>query len=1085
MPAFNSIKTRLTLLLIGTIVLIMISVGVPVGNLVKHYFQQQANENFERLFSELGQRLHLEESNLHQHAQRMVMRDDLVASLNMIAQYSRPEDYQAIIFDIEKRLMLVELNKEVTAGDADEILIYDPQGRLIGYVSTYTDSPAGHISFQDGQAYYLMSDEGLVKWQEQILPERIIPQIGVAQMQGVQRIGLRHDTLGLSIYSTAPMLRHYPDGRRITVGYLVVKKIVGEGFIKQFGMLSGISAGLLFSNGQHIGQISVSQSELADVVQIHGLNVNTLPYSRINRDEDFLAVLRQRLDNGGYAHWVFSLPTDTVQEAIRNARSLIVIILLVAAGVILPVAIWLTHRVVSRPLDALSSAVSTMEQGDYEVSIPASANDELGRLSAAFNKMSSAIYQRQSELQENQTRYRTLIDNLPQRIYLKDRQSTYLSCNQRYAEDMGLDVDSIIGKQDNELYPEQIAAQMHQDDERIMSSGISDEREEVYRFNEKSILVHTIKIPVINQQGECQALLCIFWDITEEKEAENRLRQSATVFENTADGVIVTDLYNKILAVNKAFTEITGYSESETLGMKTSFRRSGRHQKDFYESMWRSIKTNGRWQGEIWNRRKSGEIYPEWMNISVVRDQTGQASNYVAVFSDITQIKRSQMQLDHMANHDPLTDLPNRTLLDDRLHQAIFRAKRHGNEIAVLFIDLDRFKNVNDTLGHPVGDKLLQEVAQRLQGLLRNQDTVARLGGDEFIILIEDLDRPDLAESVACKVIEAMSMPFHVADKEFFIGASIGISIFPEDGLEAATLIQHADAAMYRAKEEGRNTYQFYTRDLTENATERLQLESALRRAMEREELQLYYQPKVDLTSGQIIGAEALLRWIHPEMGFISPDKFIPLAEENGLILPIGEWVLREACAHTTAWVKDYPLLNHMAVNLSGVQIQRGDIITRVRHILDEFGLDAKHLHLEITESVLMQYPELATQVLEGLRDLGISLAVDDFGTGYSSLSYLKKFPIHTLKIDRSFVMDLPLDSNDTAITRAIIAMGKSLQLNMVAEGVETREQELFLQQEGCDIGQGYFYSRPVPAEEFTKLLKVGVLPLTNKAEQA
>jgi diguanylate cyclase (GGDEF)-like protein/PAS domain S-box-containing protein len=646
-----------------------------------------------------------------------------------------------------------------------------------------------------------------------------------------------------------------------------------------------------------------------------------------------------------------------------------------------------------------------------------------------------------------------------------------VSCNRRYADDLGIEPEEVVGKNDFDFFSEENALKYRHDDTRIMQSGVMEELEEPYESGRTKGTIQTVKTPIRDSDGSIVGILGIFWDITDKKEAETRLRQSAAVFESTADGVIITDADINIIAVNRTFTEITGYSEKEALGKKPSFRRSERQNEEFYRSMWAEILQEGRWKGEIWNRRKSGEVYPEWMTISTVRDLTGAITNYVSVFSDITNVKRTQMQLDHMAHHDPLTDLPNRTLLDDRLEQAISRARRHNTGVAILFIDLDRFKNVNDSLGHPTGDLLLQDVAQRLQNVLREEDTLARLGGDEFIVVVEELNKPEMAEAVAAKMLKAIARPYSIQGHELYIGASVGISIFPDDGADGETLIKYADAAMYRAKEHGRNTYEFYTQELTKSATERLELESALRRAIEKGEMEVYYQPQLDFFSGSFVGAEALLRWNHPELGVVPPDKFIPLAEESGMITEIGDWVLRNACQQAVEWSQKFSSFKRLAVNLSSIQIQRGGIVDTVGEILTQSGLAAEMLELEITESVLMQYPDVATETLGGLRELGVELAIDDFGTGYSSLSYLKRFPLQILKIDRSFITGIPHDTNDMEITRAVIAMAKSLHLTIIAEGVENREQEQFLIKEGCDIGQGYYYSHAIPADEFSLLM--------------
>ncbi|MCU7797828.1 MAG: EAL domain-containing protein [Candidatus Thiodiazotropha sp. (ex Myrtea spinifera)] len=553
----------------------------------------------------------------------------------------------------------------------------------------------------------------------------------------------------------------------------------------------------------------------------------------------------------------------------------------------------------------------------------------------------------------------------------------------------------------------------------------------------------------------------------ERRITEKRLQQSATVFESTLEGVMITDAKNIILDVNNAFVEITGYSREEVIGHTPKMLNSGKHDDSFYQEMWQALISHGHWRGEIWNRRKNGVVYPEWLNISTIYDKHGSIANYVAVFSDITSIKRSEQELDHLAHHDPLTDLPNRLLFNSRLEQAIKHARRNQSVFAILFIDLDRFKSINDSLGHKAGDELLQQLANRIQECMRLDDTVARISGDEFVVLLEDISSADNTAVAVEKIMAVFTDPFRLDGHEIHITASIGISLYPANGESVTSLLRNADTAMYRAKNEGRNTYQFYTQEMTSSAFERVVIENALRMALARNEFHLVYQPQFQLDSYKLIGVESLIRWHHPELGEISPVKFIPLAEENGLIHDIGAWVLERACWQGKAWLEKGFDFGRIAVNVARPQLQHSNFVQKVEQILERTALPADKLELEVTESFIMQNTANAIAQLEALRMLGLSLSIDDFGTGYSSMSYLKLLPIQKLKIDQSFVRDIPIDSNDMAICEAVIALGKALELSVIAEGVETDSQVNFLKEKGCLEAQGYLFCKPIPADQF------------------
>ncbi|QOJ22617.1 MAG: EAL domain-containing protein [Gammaproteobacteria bacterium] len=555
--------------------------------------------------------------------------------------------------------------------------------------------------------------------------------------------------------------------------------------------------------------------------------------------------------------------------------------------------------------------------------------------------------------------------------------------------------------------------------------------------------------------------------------AAETLRQAAAVFESTREGVVITSLEPRILAVNRAYTEITGYSEAQVLGKNPKVIKSGRHDKSFYQAMWASLLQEGYWRGEVWNRRRNGEIYPQWLTITTVRNDNNEPCNYVGVFTDITQMKQSEARVAHLAHYDPLTGLPNRLLVQSRLHHAIERAQRHNFRIATLCLDLDRFKNVNDSLGHPVGDELLILLASRLKNRLREEDTLARLGGDEFLLVLEDVKDPSEPATVAQTLIDLLTTPFVLpSGHEIFINGSIGISLFPDDAHNVMELIQHADMAMYLAKKEGRSTYRYHTEALSIAANERLMMETRLRHALAAGEFVLHYQPLIDAHNDRVVGVEALVRWQPPGKDIVPPGKFIPIAEETGLIVPLGEWVLRTACAQGRAWMDAGlpPLV--IAVNLSVRQFQSENLAELVQQVLDDTKLPAVCLELELTESMFMEHAEQSIETLRTLKAPGIQLAIDDFGTGYSSLTYLKRFPIDKLKIDQSFVRGLAHDPNDREIAATIIAMARNLKLSVLAEGVESEQQLAFLRQHDCDYYQGFLFHRPVPAIELEAWLR-------------
>jgi len=674
---------------------------------------------------------------------------------------------------------------------------------------------------------------------------------------------------------------------------------------------------------------------------------------------------------------------------------------------------------------------------------------------------------------DNEATLCTLLDNLPYQISLKDSEGRFLAVNEEFARKHRLRASDVGGKRDVEVLSPEMYAQYRAEELEIRNSGTQKYSEEVVVEDGQEKWLEVFRTPILGDYGQVLGITCMTRDITERKRVEEALRLAALIYQSSSEAIMVTDEDNNVVDINPAFTSITGYTREEIVGKNPRMLQSGKQGKTFYRQMWEALLNDGYWHGELWNRRKNGELYAQWANLSLIRHPDGKIYRHIAQFSDITDRKLKDDLIWKQANFDTLTKLPNRRLFQDRLGQEIKKAHRIGHPVALLFIDLDRFKEINDTLGHARGDQLLAEAALRILGCVRETDTVARLGGDEFTVILPEFGSTAHVERIAQNIIRQLGSPFSLGNGEIgYVSASIGITLYPDDATDMGSLLKHADQAMYVAKAEGRNQFSYFTPSMQQEAHEKMLIGNDLRQALAQNQLEIYFQPIVEAASGQIVKAEALLRWHHPQRGLVSPEVFIPLAEEYGLIQEIGEWVFREAIISVERWRRQFGRLIQISVNKSPAQFtdktDTNDWITS----LPSMGLPGNSVAVEITEGLMLDESTAVQKRLLEFSNNGIEVSVDDFGTGFSSLSYLKQFDIDYLKIDRSFIRDLTEDESDKALTEAIIVMAHKLGIKAIAEGVETVEQRDLLLSFGCDFLQGSLFSAPVAEEKFRELLE-------------
>ncbi|OMH38040.1 EAL domain-containing protein [Motiliproteus sp. MSK22-1] len=828
-----------------------------------------------------------------------------------------------------------------------------------------------------------------------------------------------------------------------------------------------------------------------------------------------------------------------IKAAFGQMQDMVMLITLLSVIACFLLVFVLSGRIV-QPLTLLASAMAHLPGAPFkgDTLLPVNRKDELGILSRAFVEMKNEISKQHHMLSVRKQRFQAITENILDGIVIIDTQGLVQFCNPALESLFGYTKEELLGKNINKLMPEpyhhlhnsyleqflndntsrkvicntrEVEAQ-HCDgrlfpvelsvtqfniDGEILFIGtlrdITQRKKTAQDLNEANQLLRSAQARLeeqvaIRTRELDQSNKALLQEIEEHKKAQEALKLNYQVIRSTSEAVVVTDANNVIVEVNDAYTKITGYSREEIIGATPSRLQSGRHNKEFYAQMWSQLLREGCWKGEIWDRRKGGEIFPKWLTINIVKNDVGEISHYVGVFSDISDLKQQEAELEKLAHFDPLTQLPNRLLFKERVEQKLLRAARNGDKVALMFLDLDHFKHINDSLGHEAGDLLLIEISKRLETQIRDIDTlsrqtteqdislsrtVARQGGDEFTIALGDLHSLSGLVDVIERMQALLQKPVHIKGHDISVNTSIGIAVYPQDGLSYEELTRHADAAMYRSKEAGRGNFLFFTEQMNVEAHKRLKLETEMRKSLSNNHFQLFYQPKLESGQQNVMGMEALVRWQHPEQGLIPPTDFIGIAEDTGLIIPLGEWILHTACLNCATWNQQQNTELQVAVNISAKQFNDPKFVSKVTAALQNANLPAHCLELEITERVFIRNINDSITIVNQLRDLGIKIAMDDFGTGYSSLSYLRQLPIDTLKIDRSFIVQLNRQDSaaDRAIIKAIIQLGWNLKMKIVAEGIETSAHDELLKSLKCDMLQGYFYSKPLAGEHFTAYL--------------
>ena len=955
------------------------------------------------------------------------------AALHLVEHYRGVPGFSFSVLERESEKILFGLRNLRSSASLHDLVVFDAACRPISFVSTQLKRYEGGIASRaKGRAIFRLLGRDGELWDAQHALEFDLGQ-------------------PLCVANRDPNAPKYViDGRAAKL--YVLKRVTSpdlDGKTTVFGtVLASISLEAVYGGDQGDGSVSFELRQMHASGQRPGAS----------RFERLIPIAPDSLQD-----WYLkaSYSQDLYINTLARTRSTVLLVLALVVVLLFALNLRFVRVALRAPLARLDAQVKAIRERRPQVNLEHALPEEFQRLSDAMRDLGVLLLRREEELD-------AIVSNLPLAVFVKDPKTLcYIDINPTLEGIMGISRADAIGKDDFDLFEPEQAALFRANDLRAIEQGsVLDVGRVNVRVGDRELTLRTRRVVVFDEHRNVRYLLGVSEDITEMARAEQALEQWAVVSKACLEGVAISDGEGRIVAVNRSFERITGYSSEEVLGKAARFFRSNSHDNPFYDSIGESLRERNEWRGEITGRRKDGDAYPVWQTISKILNEDGSVRNYISVFSDITEIKRAQAEVDFLAYHDSLTGLANRALLNQRIEIAIRESTASRNPIAVVFLDLDRFKDVNDSLGHAIGDRLLTVVAERLRSAVRDGDTVARQGGDEFIVLLTRIGSVETAAIRARQILACFEQPFKLGAHEITISPSLGVSLFPGHGATAEALVRNADAAMYKAKEAGRNCYWLYTEQITEETKRKLELTQGLKRAVKRSEFELYYQPQCDVATANVIGAEALLRWQH-RGEWISPAEFVPIAEAAGLIHEIGEWVMHTACKQFMAWRAAGMELDRISVNVSTVQVARGGIADIAKRALASSGMPAETLELELTEAVMLDVSEASIRFFKDLRTLGVQLALDDFGTGFSSLTYLKSFPFNRLKIDRSFVRDMLSDPNDQAIVDGVVKMCEGLRLQCIAEGVETEAQLAYLASIGCGEAQGYLFGRPMPADDF------------------